>query len=447
MRSKPDHRIRQKSSIKNRVAISVFLGTTILLFSLILSIFSSDTKHQILFQKFDNSVYAKASVLPDSEGGLWDGPILYHKADSEPIHLVLIEKALQKLHLYRFDGRYKHIKSYACATGEQQGKKKREKDEKTPEGIYFNVKAYRDSKITIFGDRAFGLNYPDVFDKFEGNKGSGIFIHSSNKSVKPFSTNGCVVLNIPDLADLDRRIQFKKTPVIIGESLPYRFKAVERDVSELIPFFKQAMIPERYAQMKAEFRSLTVLGFDQKVVAVGELRIKEAGNLRGISRLYLAGPGKNFLVLLKRQWDEVKLGTAAVTATAKPRPAPKPTTKDEARISSVVESWRKAWENKSLNAYISHYHPAFKSDGKNLSAWKHYKGRLNKRYRQISVKVSDLKVKKVENRKAFAYFKQRYRSDTFHSNRYKRLEFKKKGLSWKIYRERTFPKKPAGWPT
>jgi len=440
MRKKADQRTRKKSSKKSWTTVSILFGATILLLGLGLKIFSAGNDHQVPSQKPHRKLIAKAQKQQSNKDGLWDGPILYHKAGSEPIHLILVEKAIQKLHLYLYDGRYRHIKSYTVGTGENQGKKKREKDEKTPEGIYFNTKTYRDSKITIFGDRAFGLNYPDVFDKFEGNRGSGIFVHGSDKNVSPFSTNGCVALNNADIADLDKRIQFKKTPVIIGESLPYRFKTVERDVSELIPFFKQAMVPERYAHLKTDFSDLTVLGFGERVVATGKIRIKEAGHLEGVSRLYLAGPGKNLLVLAKREWHEEKPGV--VLAKAKP----KPVAQDKTRIAALVESWRKAWEGKKLNAYITHYHPAFKSGGKNRSAWKSYKGRLNKSYRWISVKISGLKVKQVDSSKAFAYFKQNYSSNTFRSERYKRLEFRKKGASWKIFREMSFPTKLAGWP-
>ena len=439
MRKKANQRTRKKSSKKRWPTVSILFGATILLLGLGLKTFTADSDHQVPSQKPHRTLLAKAQK--QQSDGLWDGPVLYHKAGSEPIHLILVEKATQKLHLYLYDGRYRRIKSYSAATGENQGKKKREKDEKTPEGIYFNTKTYRDSKITIFGDRAFGLNYPDVFDKFEGNRGSGIFVHGSDKDVSPFSTNGCIALDNHDLADLDQRIRFKKTPVIIGERLPYRFKTMERDVSELIPFLKQAMVPEKHAHLKSDFSSLTVLGFGERVVATGTVRIKEAGNLEGVSRLYLAGPGKNLLVLVKREWDEKKV--SSVSAKAKPRQV----SQDKNRIAALVESWRKAWEGKKLNTYINHYHPAFKSGGKNLSAWKSYKGRLNKNYRWISVKLSGVKVKQVDSRKAFAYFKQNYSSNTFRSERYKRLEFRKKGASWKIFRERSFPQKLAGWPT
>jgi len=244
------------------------------------------------------------TVQGDVDDGLWDGPILFYKGNGKPIYLILVEKAFQKLHLYTYDGRYKLIKSYNCSTGEQPGKKQNENDEKTPEGIYFNIKSYRDSKVTLFGDRAFGLNYPDIFDDLEGNGGNGIFIHGSNQTIKPFSTNGCVVLNTRDLADLDRRASLEKTPVIIASHLPYRFEPAKKQLSELMRLLKQAMLPESYRSLNREFKHIAVIGFQKRVVAVGEVRIKDSKNTRGFSRLYLYRPGKDLMVLLKREWSE-----------------------------------------------------------------------------------------------------------------------------------------------
>jgi ketosteroid isomerase-like protein len=118
---------------------------------------------------------------------------------------------------------------------------------------------------------------------------------------------------------------------------------------------------------------------------------------------------------------------------------------EEDRIVSLVESWRMAWESKSLDEYIAYYHPGFKNKGKDLNAWKHYKKKLNDRYRHISVKISDLKVR-IDGNTAWAYFIQRFSSDAFRAKGYKLIEFRKKGDSWKIYRERSFAKKPGQWP-
>jgi hypothetical protein len=149
--------------------------------------------------------------------------------------------------------------------------------------------------------------------------------------------------------------------------------------------------------------------------------------------------------------------TPVATPVATPVPTPvstpvatpvaTPVSIDATGIASLVESWRKAWEDKKLEAYIAYYHPAFRGEGKDLAAWKNHKDRLNKRYRKISVNISSLKVKAIESGRSCAYFKQAYRSDSFRSDRYKRLEFMKKDTSWKIFREQTFTVKPADWPT
>ena len=446
----------EKKSRKRSAALGIGIGVLLIFLTMgSLSIILSEDGQTDRENSGESAQKASPGdrVAKRIDDGLWDGPVLYHHPTDKPIHLILVEKSAQKLHLYRYDGRYRKVKTYFCATGEKKGKKHAEKDEKTPEGIYFNDRTFRDRKITVFGDRAFGLNYPDVFDNLAGNKGGGIFIHGTNREVSPYSTNGCLVLDNPDIADLDKRIDIQQTPVIIGERLPYRFGTVKRDLSELVPFLKQALLPEKYAGMTAEFDALTVLGFEDRVVATGRIRIKDAGDVHLTSRLYLAGPGKTLLVMVKREWREEKKKVVLAKAALKKKASVKSETRrrrgppgDKERLAALVESWRRAWEGKRLNAYIAHYHPAFSNKGKSLSGWKAYKGRLNKRNRKISVRVSDVRIK-VDGQKARVYFRQRYRSDTFRSSSYKILEFRKNGGAWKIFRENSFARKPAKWPT
>jgi hypothetical protein len=302
MNNKSDDRKHKRSSVHY-----IFFGAVFIFCTLILNGRFFGAKDRAHSQELLRKSSSKIENRTKTGQGKWDGPILFHKGNGKPVHLILVEKAIQKLHLYRYNGQYQLIKSYSCSTGENQGKKHEEKDRRTPEGIYFNIKAYRDSKITLFGDRAFRLNYPDPFDHLESNRGNGIFIHGSNRAIKPFSTNGCVVLSNHDLSDLDQRINLKKVPVIIGERLPYRFEPAGNNMSKFIPLFKKAMIPENYASMKSEFRYITLLGFQERIVALSAIRIKDAGDILGFSKLFLARPEKNFLVLLKREWNEEKL--------------------------------------------------------------------------------------------------------------------------------------------
>jgi len=287
-----------------KAADFIFMKAALLVVVVVLTLCYDGLKNNSYSKEPFQNIPTGDTVQGDVDDGLWDGPILFYKGNGKPIHLILVEKALQKLHLYCYDGRYQLIKSYDCSTGEQPGKKQKENDEKTPEGIYFNVTSYRDSKVTLFGDRAFGLSYPDIFDSLEGNCGNGIFIHGSNQTIKPFSTNGCVVLNTRDLADLDRRTPLKKTPVIIANHLPYRFEPAKKQLSELMLLLKQAMLPENYRSLSREFRHIAVIGFKKRVVAMGEVMIKDSKNTLGFSRLYLYRTGKDLMVLLKQEWSE-----------------------------------------------------------------------------------------------------------------------------------------------
>lgn len=457
---------RKRSSLKRSLLLA---GIAVLSLYGILSVFHSDgepvgegiRQHAAPLGKQT----AEAAETVRNDDGKWTGPILYHEPAGEPIHLVLVEKDLQKLQLYRFDGSYSLVKKYSCSTGEKRGRKREENDEKTPVGIYFNDRTFRDREITVFGDRAFGLTYPDPFDRIEGNRGSGIFIHGSNRKVKPYSSNGCIAMDNVDIADLDARIDLRRTPVIIGDRLPYRFDSPTNGVRELVPFFKQALVPERYAGRGAEVRQLTVFRFRNRTVVMGVISLPDARRKIGLSRLYLAGPSDRLLVLLKREWGEQPAPTVvaaagpsrvetsrpstknppAATATGSASPAKRKTPAETEAIGLLVEAWRDAWQSKRLQEYIGYYHSSFSSKGKNRTEWRDYKGYLNRKYRRIRVGISGLEIR-VDGNRAKAYFRQRYRSDSFKADSYKILDLRKQGGQWKIFREHASANRPAGWP-
>jgi murein L,D-transpeptidase YafK len=137
----------------------------------------------------------------------------------EPIYLILIEKNLQRLRVFEYDGELKVVAEYFSATGENFGIKKISGDSKTPEGIYFITKIFIDKKVTIFGDKAFHLDYPNFFDVKAGRNGDGIYIHGTNKKLKPNSTNGCITLVNDDLDDLEKYLNQSVTPVVIVPEL------------------------------------------------------------------------------------------------------------------------------------------------------------------------------------------------------------------------------------
>jgi hypothetical protein len=264
-------------------------------------------------------------------------------------------------------------------------------------------------------------------------------------------------MNNDDIADLDRRVDLKRTPVIIGDRLPYRFTEGTEDIGELIPFFRQALVPEELAGKGAVVERLTVIAYQDRLVVNGEVRPEPAKADVGLSRLYVVGPKSRLMVLLRREWMEESAPVRTASAVSEPAPSPvsRPAQEaaavegeanpEERQLASLVESWRRAWQGKRLEAYIDCYHPGFVNKGRSLSQWKAYKAALNRKYRSISVTVSGLRILS-DGDAAKAYFRQQYRSDRFDADSYKILQFRKTGGHWKIFREDAYPSKPQSWP-
>ncbi|MFQ5433133.1 MAG: L,D-transpeptidase family protein, partial [Nitrospinota bacterium] len=74
--------------------------------------------------------------------------------------------------------------------------KEKEGDLKTPVGYYRIVEVKDgDTLPSIYGPRAFVLNYPNSFDTALGRTGGGIWLHGSGKGKRTPDTRGCVELD------------------------------------------------------------------------------------------------------------------------------------------------------------------------------------------------------------------------------------------------------------
>jgi murein L,D-transpeptidase YafK len=138
-------------------------------------------------------------------------------------YVVLVEKQTQRIYVYRSgpdDPNRVPVFEAACSTGEMPGPKQVEGDKKTPEGIYFVLEVFEEKYLTpVYGSRALTLDYPNFFDQQQGKTGYAIWIHGTNKVLKPMDTNGCVALENPDVAALARYVTPHVTPVIIQEAI------------------------------------------------------------------------------------------------------------------------------------------------------------------------------------------------------------------------------------
>jgi len=223
----------------------------------------------------------------------------------EPIHFILVEKNLQRLRILEYGEDLKVIADFPAATGENSGIKEVRGDSKTPEGIYFITRVFKDDKVTIFGDRAFHLDYPNFFDRTKGRNGDGIYIHGTNKKLRPNTTNGCVTLAKNDLDQLENYLNRMVTPVIIVPNTnsinPDTRLLTENDFR----LAKSLLLLQGINPEKVEYSYLYLISSGNQTVAVSDFiyRPYSRSIMHGASKVYLQYNPARGWVVGKRIWQ------------------------------------------------------------------------------------------------------------------------------------------------
>jgi len=148
----------------------------------------------------------------------------------EQKHALVVDSRRSRLYVYANDGgKPKLIADYYVTLGKNGIDKTREGDQKTPVGVYHVTANLPRKKLTDFyGAGAFPINYPNEWDRRQGRKGHGIWLHgvpSDMYSRPPRASDGCIVLANPDLESLGQRLQIGLTPVIIADEIEWTDRA------------------------------------------------------------------------------------------------------------------------------------------------------------------------------------------------------------------------------
>jgi murein L,D-transpeptidase YafK len=280
------------------------------------------------------------------------GRIFNAAVASEPIHFILVEKNLQRLRVYEYKNELKVIAEFTAATGENSGIKEVSGDSKTPEGIYFITRIFRDDKVTIFGDKAFHLDYPNFFDRIKGRNGDGIYIHGTNKKLQPNSTNGCVTLAKNDLDQLEEYLHQMVTPVIIIPEI----NSIETDTLLLTEnkfrLAKSLLLNNEMKPEDVEFKKLYIVSSKGQTVAVSDFIYRPFKRLimHGTSKAYLHFNPVQGWTTGKRIWQA---GPLQIYPESPVKIAARPFVTDETTISEheVKDS---AASVKYLNSPVTH---------------------------------------------------------------------------------------------
>ena len=109
---------------------------------------------------------------------------------------------------------------------------------------------------------------------------------------------------------------------------------------------------------------------------------------------------------------------------------------DIADVLKVSQSWLDAWASRDVGRYISFYADDFNNNGKSKSAYESYKKAVFASYRQMTVKMTNLRVV-THSKYALAIMNQEFSGDSRFKSDGRKMIYLRRGSdgTWKIVRE------------
>ena len=141
-------------------------------------------------------------------------------------HVIVVDISSSRLFLFKNqEGVPTLINDFYVTIGKNGAGKYIEGDQKTPVGVYFVTGFISPEELPdLYGNGAFPINYPNVWDQRHGRTGFGIWLHgtpSKTYSRPPRDSNGCVIVSNQDLNALLPFIEKDRTPVIISDLIDW----------------------------------------------------------------------------------------------------------------------------------------------------------------------------------------------------------------------------------
>lgn len=126
----------------------------------------------------------------------------------------------------------------------------------------------------------------------------------------------------------------------------------------------------------------------------------------------------------------------ALAPTPTPEPASSPDDVNYSELRRALRSWRAAWSQRNVDAYLEFYAPNFvPATGGDREAWKDKRRAFLTRASDIVVEIADLAVNVTDATHATMVFKQTYRSANYQDVVTKTLQWVRVGDRWLITRE------------
>lgn len=384
-------------------------------------------------------------------------------------YAVLVDKKMQKLYTFHRNGRgIEKVFEASCSTGKNNGPKMMSGDGKTPEGILYATKHYRDSQLsTTYGCMAFDLNYPNLMDRKAGRNGNNIWIHGTDKKLRTFQSNGCITLTNQNITHLANYIKLHETPIIIKDHISWvseqKILPIKNELLTLLdvwikavkdgnPQELESLYDDEYLGDSESLSGLTsqfskwnssgtdislhpanvsILKHDQYVVMTFDQIVSYK------DFFWNCGSRKLFLHKKGNEWniagDTLQSPMMTSKQVIKLRDLDE-TIAGYTQLEDTIHDWLKSWEAGDMEKYGSYYTADFKGRGMDRKRWISYKTGVNNRSKNIRITASDMKIMPASH-DVTVIFKQEYHSSGYTDTGIKKLRLKKVQDQWMIYRE------------
>lgn len=339
-----------------------------------------------------------------------------------PPRMVVVDKSVQRLHLYERRSPLTLKETFTCTTGQRTGDKLVSGDRRTPEGIYFvTTKIDNGLDFQEYGGVAHTLNYPNPVDRLRGKTGYGIWIHSKGRPISPLETKGCIAVNLDDIKRLGEDLPLG-TAVVVADSVRSEGagsgtdSAISRILEKKTRDWNAAWagrssgmfdfyMPAAYSKAQGEsfqafraqkerlFSSLAWIQIIHGPVYILQgpdywvswfMQYYRAPNLstEGIRRLYWQPDAGGELRIVGMEWLPMDLGMeTAYLETVTPSAA------------AFIERWRAAWLAGDVDAYMACYAPNATQGGrKGVAAIAQHKRATWTQKKPAKVDLSGLRV-------------------------------------------------------
>lgn len=349
--------------------------------------------------------------------------------------VILIEKKTDRLFLVNIqDNTPVIVSEYPVVTGQNNGDKLREGDQRTPEGIYFIQKYIPPEKLNtlLFGDGAFPINYPNLVDRIHGKTGHGIWIHGRGKLTNGRRTNGCISLSNKDLGTLKEYLM-PGFPVVITEELdfmpPEEYKKEKERYLRYLRDFISAWQNNDFTSFKKFFsrsfrsswnetydvylerKKRLMLQYPEKDITLKDIILYKENSRElmyeykqlyctrnyidfGLKRLYLEGDSNGQYSIIGEEFSKLPVV---------------PEIKGD--VIDFINKWLSSWKKQDIKSYISFYSADFRHGSMDLNKWREYKESVFKKSDIKDIQIENITIQLVSGGRIKAHFIQDYQSD------------------------------------